>query len=258
MFYEVLVLLLIHVASFNLSSWPAVRLRPSTFTRLHSVDPEYLLEQARTRSTFTRLYSVDPDDLLEQAARLREEADAIIREKTEVAAVAQEEERTTVQNNAAYKSQFSVVLPILKDTGKEVDEEVFFKPLFPQPEFKEISSSFGSEILRFDIPLPLGIILGQEPTSDLITIDEIDSSINPLSSSLLKPGDLLRCCSATQTQMSMPTWQLIVGGIGQPKTVRFMYSCDGFRSKFEEVLDALKSNRMDVGGRDVVLVVERK
>lgn len=147
MFYEVLVLLLIHVASFNLSSWPAVRLRPSTCTRLHSVDPEYLLEQARTRSTFTRLYSVDPDDLLEQAARLREEADAIIREKTEVAAVAQEEERTTAQNNAAYKSQFSVDLPILKDTGKEVDEEVFFKPLFPQPEVSEMLESHHLEYL---------------------------------------------------------------------------------------------------------------
>ena len=58
--------------------------------------------------------------------------------------------------------------------------------------------------------------------------------------------------------MSTPTWQLILGGIGQPKTVRFMYSCDGKRSSFEEVMEAIKSNRMDVGGRDVVIVVERE
>ena len=50
---------------------------------------------------------------------------------------------------------------------------------------------------------------------------------------------------------------MLVGGIGQPKTVRFMYSADGRRSSFEEVMEALKSNRMDPGGRDVVLVVER-
>ena len=39
--------------------------------------------------------------------------------------------------------------------------------------------------------------------------------------------------------------------------MRFMYSADGRRSSFEEVMEALKSNRMDPGGRDVVLVVER-
>ena len=28
-------------------------------------------------------------------------------------------------------------------------------------------------------------------------------------------------------EMEQPTWQIIAGGIGRPKTVRFMYSVDG-------------------------------
>jgi hypothetical protein len=52
-----------------------------------------------------------------------------------------------------------------------------------------------------------------------------------------------------------PTWQLIAGGIGQPKTKRYMYSVDG--RPLEEVLMAVASNRMDPQGRDVWLVLER-
>ena len=55
--------------------------------------------------------------------------------------------------------------------------------------------------------------------------------------------------------MSTPTWQLIAGRIGQPKTKRFIYSVDG--RPLEEVLEAVGSNRMDPEGRDVWLVLER-
>ena len=71
----------------------------------------------------------------------------------------------------------------------------------------------------------------------------------------IKQGDVLRAITACQTTMETPTWQLIAGGIGQPKTKRFMYSVDG--RPLEEVLDAVGSNRMDVQGRDVWLVLER-
>lgn len=66
---------------------------------------------------------------------------------------------------------------------------------------------------------------------------------------------MLRAVTACQTTMETPTWQLLAGGIGQPKTKRFMFSVDG--RPLEEVLDAVGSNRMDVARRDVVLVVER-
>ena len=46
-----------------------------------------------------------------------------------------------------------------------------------------------------------------------------------------------------------------MGGIGQPKTKRFMFATDG--RPFEEVMDAVSSNRMDPEGRAVWLVLER-
>jgi hypothetical protein len=56
--------------------------------------------------------------------------------------------------------------------------------------------------------------------------------------------------------MEQPTWQLIVGGIGRPKTMRFIFSTD-FKP-FEQVMNALASNRMDPDERPVILVVERE
>jgi hypothetical protein len=41
-----------------------------------------------------------------------------------------------------------------------------------------------------------------------------------------------------------------------PKTKRFVYSVDG--RPFEEVMDAVGSNRMDPEERPVILVVERQ
>jgi hypothetical protein len=56
-------------------------------------------------------------------------------------------------------------------------------------------------------------------------------------------------------QMDQPSWQLLAGGIGIPKHYRFMYSPDN--RPFEEVLDAVSSNRMDPQGRPALLAVER-
>ena len=55
--------------------------------------------------------------------------------------------------------------------------------------------------------------------------------------------------------MEAPTWQLLAGGIGIPKTKRMMYVVD--QRPFEEVMDAIGSNRMDPENRPVILVVER-
>jgi len=55
--------------------------------------------------------------------------------------------------------------------------------------------------------------------------------------------------------MEMPTWQVMAGGIGRPKTSRMMFSTDG--KPFEEVMEALVSNKMDPKGRPVWLVLER-
>ena len=71
----------------------------------------------------------------------------------------------------------------------------------------------------------------------------------------IRTSDVLRAITACQTTMETPTWQLLAGGIGQPKTNRFMYSVDG--RPLEEVMNAIGSNRMDPEGRDVWLVLER-
>ena len=76
----------------------------------------------------------------------------------------------------------------------------------------------------------------------------------------VRPGDILRATSAVKTQMELPTWQLLAGGIGRPKYFRFIFGAD-LDSKpartFEEVLGAVGSNRMDSQGRPAILVVER-
>ena len=112
-----------------------------------------------------------------------------------------------------------------------------------------------SRIISTTAPLPLGIVLGQNNESDIITVDELSTEGNGAMVGGLRQADVLRAVTACQTTMETPTWQLLAGGIGQPKTKRFMFSVDG--RPLEEVLDAVGSNRMDVSGRDVVLVVER-
>ena len=69
------------------------------------------------------------------------------------------------------------------------------------------------------------------------------------------PAASLRACSAVKVQMEMPTWQLLGGGIGRPRPFRFIYSVD--QRPFEEVMEAVGSNRLDPEARDVLLVVER-
>jgi hypothetical protein len=112
-----------------------------------------------------------------------------------------------------------------------------------------------SRIVTILAPLPLGLVLGEEASMPgFISVDEVAPNGNGASAGV-KQGDIVRGVTACQTTMETPTWQLLAGGIGQPKTKRFIYSVDG--RPLEEVLDAIGSNRMDVQRRDVWLVLER-
>ncbi len=91
-------------------------------------------------------------------------------------------------------------------------------------------------------------------TSTITTIDEITPTSNAYIAGA-RQNDIVRAVTACQITMTTPTWQLLAGGIGQPKTKRFIYGVDG--RPLEEVMDAVGSNRMDVEGRDVWLVLER-
>lgn len=104
--------------------------------------------------------------------------------------------------------------------------------------------------------LPLGIILGEsEEFPGAVSVDEVTPDSNGQLAGVLE-GDLLRACTACQVIMETPTWQILVGGIGMPKTKRFMFSVDN--RPFEEVMDAIGSNRMDPEERPVILVLERQ
>jgi hypothetical protein len=104
--------------------------------------------------------------------------------------------------------------------------------------------------------LPLGIILGESSKHPgAVRVDEVGIGSNGELAGI-QEGDLLRACTACQVTMETPTWQILAGGIGMPKTKRFVYSVDN--RPFEEVMDAVGSNRMDPEEKPVILVVERK
>jgi len=205
----------------------------------------------------------DVEALQSKAEQLRQEVASIQKEKQD----ALDTERRQIEQEQSEKLEarlrYSAEVPIFKEDGSTVVERVDFPPLFVSDE---------SRIEAITAPLPLGMILGEYDGKD----DENDDGNDDTASSIRFPmamrvdavaegsnaeaagvqaGDLLRACTATQTIMDVPTWQLLAGGVGMPKTKRVMYSVDG--RPFEEVMDAIGSNRMDPEGRPVVLVLER-
>jgi GTP cyclohydrolase II len=208
------------------------------------------VHQRSSTSVILQAQNDETNDLLEKARRLREQAKDLEDTKREAQQLEQQQRDTIKkeeqQQRNEWKGRYSVVVPILKDMGEEVMERVDFAPRI---------KGGKSRIICTEAPLPLGIVLGQDNESGLITVDELAPDGNGAVVGMIREGDLLRAVTACQTTMETPTWQLLAGGIGQPKTKRFMFSVDG--RPLEEVLNAVGSNRMDVAGRDVILVLER-
>jgi hypothetical protein len=189
----------------------------------------------------------DAQKLREQAERLRQEIDEF--EQTKLEKERQEESLRRKEQAAKQerRDRYSAVVPILKPDGSTQREQCDFVP-----RHEEGSSS----ILTVEARLPLGILLGEsDEFAGTVTVDEVAQGSNGEIAGI-RQGDLLRACTACKMEMEQPTWQLIAGGIGQPKTVRFMYSVDN--RPFEEVMDAVASNRMDPGERPMLLVLERR
>lgn len=202
-------------------------------------------------SRSTLLYMTNNDDealrFKQQAEKLRREIENFKRIKREAET---EQERQMQEEQGAkekLRNRYSAVVPILKPDGKTVDERVYFTPKL---------SNGTSSILVLEVKLPLGIILGENEVIPFTTVvDEVaDGSNGELAG--IRQGDIFRACSACRIEMELPTWQIMAGGIGIPKTKRFMYSIDG--RPFEEVMNAIASNRQDPEQRPVVIVVERK
>jgi hypothetical protein len=204
----------------------------------------------------------------EQAQRLRDEIAALEAVKANMKEQEQKVAQAELDTKRDYLERYSVVIPILKPNGMTVKEPITFPPRFnadvnpsstssPSPSNDTVGSTICSTILTRQASLPLGMILREHETLvGMTVVHEILPDSNAARGGI-QEGDLLRAVTACQMEMDQSsTWQLLVGGIGRPKTVRFMYSVD--YTEFERVLQAVASNRMDPEGRSVLLVLERR
>lgn len=186
------------------------------------------------------------EDMRKQAEKLRQEV-ASFQQKKEANAEAERKSLEKVQEEKqAIRERYSAMLPILKGDGQTLEERIDFPPRQPDG---------TSYIKTCEASLPLGLILGEsEDIPGLTVVDEVVEGSNGQKAGV-RVGDIVRACTACQTMMKAPTWQILAGGIGMPETQRMMFNIDG--RPFEEVMDAISSNRMDPEGRPVILVVER-
>ena len=204
------------------------------------------LHQRRIASSVRRQQTDKKDDtadaLLDQAAELRREIESFESTKEAIERKAREEKEAIAAEQQARRDTYSAVVPILKPDGSIVEETVDFPPRLEVPSY----------VTTFESSLPLGLLLGEDEETGMIVIDEIAGGISPIG---LLVGDVLRACSACKMEMTTPTWQLLAGGIGVPKTKRFMFATDG--RPLEQVMEAIASNRMDPDEQPVLLVIER-
>uniref|UniRef100_A0A7S1V1G7 PDZ domain-containing protein n=1 Tax=Grammatophora oceanica TaxID=210454 RepID=A0A7S1V1G7_9STRA len=191
--------------------------------------------------------SDDAKQLQEKAELLRKEISSFEQNKVD----ATRREKAAVQKEQAKKQEkrnrYSAEIPIFKQDGSTVVERVDFPPRHKDgSSYIDVAEAF----------LPLGMIFGEsEVFPGAVCVDELAEGSNAEAAGV-QVGDLLRACTACQTIMDTPAWQILAGGIGMPKTKRYMYSIDG--RPFEEVMEALSSNRMDPEQRPVVLVLEKR
>ena len=167
-----------------------------------------------TRPLLLLLHSTTEDNdaerLREQAQKLRAEIDSF--EQSKLSKEQQENRRQEEEQAAveAKRERYSAMVPILKPDGSVVEEPCDFTPRWKNED--------ASYITVVESPLPIGVILGE---SDLfpgaISVDELGEESNGGKAGL-QVGDLVRAFTACRMEMDTPTWQLMAGGIGRPKT----------------------------------------
>ena len=209
------------------------------------------------------------DDALkwqQQAQKLRDEIEALEASKAKMAEEEQKQTQLLLDEKRDYLERYSATIPILKPDGTTVMESVTFPPRLLVETTEDdtdgdeaaaaTSTMKSSKIVVCEASLPLGMILGEHETlMGMTAVDEILKDSNAETAGV-QVGDLLRGVTACRMEMDTSnTWQLMAGGIGRPKTVRFMFSTDD--EKFETVMEAVGSNRFDPQERPVVLVLER-
>jgi hypothetical protein len=189
----------------------------------------------------------EAEKLKEQARKLRKDIEAFRDQKDSLEETERQKIQTELDEKQARIDRYSAVVPILKPDGSTVEEKVQFPPI--------LKDEGDSDIIVCESYLPLGLILGEHETLvGMTVVDEVGEGSNGEGSGI-QVGDLLRACTSCRIEMDQPTWQLIVGGIGRPKTARFMFGTD--YQPFEQVMEAIGANRMDPEERPILLVIER-
>lgn len=198
---------------------------------------------------------VEAERLKEQARKLREEIANFESAKDQMVETERKEIQAKLDKKQALVDRYSAIVPILKPDGTTVEEKVQFPPILGKRGADSVEEA-DTTIIVIEAPLPLGILLGEDETIPGMTVvDEVVDGSNGQTVGI-QEGDMLRACTACQPTMAQPTWQLIAGGIGKPKTVRMMFDVD--YKPFEQVMGAIASNRLDPEERSAILVIERK
>jgi hypothetical protein len=201
----------------------------------------------RLKATSPQSAAQEAERLNEQARKLREEIESFQQTKDNLEKEDRQKIQAELDEKQAWMNRYSAEVPILKPDGSTVYEQVQFPPIFKESK---------SDILVYEASLPLGIILGEHETIPGMTaVDEVAGGSNGEAAGI-QVGDLLRACTSCRVEMDQPMWQLMAGGIGRPKTMRFMFGTD--YQPFEQVMEAVAANRMDPEERPVLLVVERQ
>ena len=178
------------------------------------------LHSCRSSSPFQLMASATPESaakeanrLKEQAKKLREEIASFQKEKDSLEEDERQQKQAELDQKQAWIDRYSATVPILKPDGSTVIEKVQFPPIL-----KDVGAS---NIIVVEAKLPLGIILGEDETIGMTVVDEIADDGNGATAGI-QVGDIIRGCTSCRVQMDQPMWQLMAGGIGRPKTFRFV------------------------------------
>jgi hypothetical protein len=213
-----------------------------------------------------------PQYYIEQANQLRIEIEILEQQKQNTQRIEEQKRQEEDSLAVLVRDRYSAIIPILKPDGTTIMERCTFTPTH------EDGASF---ITTFESMLPLGIIIGEATRTitdsdgstrsrPYIVIDDM-SSMSHGEQCGLQVGDILHACTACKVDMELPTWQLLLGGIGRPKTNRYMYAIDTSSPQqqvgqppynpnnnlLDNTMNAIASNRIDPEQRPILLFIER-
>ena len=207
-----------------------------------------------------------------QAEQLRNEIEQFEQQKRRDNELYQQQQNDILSQQKELQDRYSATVPILKPDGTTVMERCTFTPIY---------TDGMSHITTIESDLPLGILIGEVTTTDTtakddndatmtlqqqqqrvpyIVVDEVASNSNGEINGV-QMGDIIHACTACKVDMELPTWQLLLGGIGRPKTNRYMHSVSSSSrspSILEPTMNAIASNRFDPEQRPILLVIERR